>query len=166
MPRGRKKAAENTEQQIEPTVEVRQPGDEIESPSDQGLRSPVKDTVMTAGESASDSMEHVPSGDATFESKPEGTQRERFRSWVTDNARGYSRKTDDHYHMIVVQFEQKPSPEILSALKNGGFHYHPDYAGNPHAWVRRNDHTGRVQTETIEKLVRAQFPGVESPSPF
>jgi hypothetical protein len=166
MPRGRKKAAENKKQQIEPTVEAREPGDEIESLSDQGLRSPVNDTVVIAGESTSDSMEHVGNSEATFESKPDGTRRMRFRSWVTDNARGYSRKTDDQYQMIVVQFDQKPSPEILSALKDGSFHYHPDYAGNPRAWVRRNDHTGRVQAEAIEKLVRSQSPGVDSPTPF
>jgi len=52
-----------------------------------------------------------------------------------------------------VQFAQKPSTDVLTALQGAGFHYHPDYAGQANAWVRRNDFEGRMQVEAIEKLI-------------
>ena len=80
-------------------------------------------------------------------------RRPHIRSWVTDTARGYSRLTDEQEQRLVVQFAQKPSTDVLTALKGAGFHYHPDYAGQANAWVRRNDFEGRMQVEAIEKLI-------------
>ena len=91
-------------------------------------------------------------------------QRERFRGWVTDNARGYARWSDGEYQRIILQFNERPSPDILAAVKDAGFHFQPDYCGFKNAWVRRNDYTGRVQVDAIEKLVRAKSVGQESPA--
>ncbi len=96
----------------------------------------------------------APPTSSVDESAPEPQpERGRFRSWVTDTARGYSRLTDEQEQRLVVKFAQKPSADVLTALKGAGFHYHPDYAGQTNAWVRRNDFEGRMQVEAIEKLI-------------
>jgi hypothetical protein len=77
-----------------------------------------------------------------------------FRSWVVDTALGFTRLTDDINHRIVLQFEKKPEPEILTAMKTAGFQYKPDYFGQKNCWVRRNDFEGRMQVENLEKMLK------------
>jgi len=163
MPRGRRKKDEATEQQAA-TVADAVPAqiatdmvvDESAGPGEFTNRTFAEPPVPESGEPPPE-MQETP--DAV---RAEPAQRERFRSWVTDEARGYSRITDNEYVRIVLQFKQKPTPEILTALKDGGFHYQPDYLGHKNAWVRRNDYTGRVHVEAIEKLVRSQSVVAES----
>lgn len=94
---------------------------------------------------------------------PASGEGRRFRSWVVDVEHGYSRLTDDQHQRLVLQFAEKPSEDVLTALKGAGFHYQPEYGGLKNAWVRRNDYTGRLEVEAIERLLRAQSPAVESP---
>ncbi len=94
---------------------------------------------------------------------PASGEGRRFRSWVVDDEHGYSRLTDDQHQRLVLQFAEKPSEDVLTALKGAGFHYQPEYGGLKNAWVRRNDYTGRLEVEVIERLLRAQSPAIESP---
>lgn len=87
----------------------------------------------------------------------------RFRTWVIDDARGYCRMTDEQQHRLVVQFVAKPPEDVLAALKGAGFHFQPEYGGLQSVWVRRNDHTGRLQIESIEQLLRAQSAELTGP---
>lgn len=87
------------------------------------------------------------------ETGSEVPRRGRFRSWVCDTARGYSRLTDEQEQRLVLQFAQKPSADVLAALKGAGFQFVADYAGLNHVWVRRNDFETRLQVEALEKLI-------------
>lgn len=163
MPRGQRKKAEATEQQAAPVADASLTQiatdtvvDESADPEEFANRTYAEPPVPEFGEPPPD-MQGTPDS-----VRPESGQRERFRSWVTDDARGYSRIADNEFVRIVLQFKQRPSPEILTALKDGGFHYQPDYLGHKSAWVRRNDYTGRVQVEAIEKLLRSQSAVPES----
>ena len=163
MPRGRKKTTGTTEQQATPVAEaapeqaaIHAVVEQVAEPVASALPTVVEPPVAELREPLAGVQEIPDSG------SPASGQRERFRTWVTDTARGYSRTTDNQFQRLVLQFSQKPSAEILTALKEGGFHYQPDYLGHKNAWVRRNDYTGRVQVEAIEKLVRAQSAVAES----
>jgi len=79
--------------------------------------------------------------------------RGRFRSWVVDTTRGYTRLTDEQEQRIVLQFAQKPAADVLTAIKGAGFQFLADYEGLNHVWVRRNDFETRLQVEAIEKLI-------------
>ncbi len=99
-------------------------------------------------------IDTAPSASSENESAPEPrTERGRFRSWVTDTARGYTRLTDEDEQRIVLQFTEKPSADVLTAVKGAGFQFLADYAGLNHVWVRRNDFETRLQVEAIEKLI-------------
>jgi hypothetical protein len=81
-------------------------------------------------------------------------QKDRFRSWVTDTAKGYERLTDEQARQIVLKFTGKPDAEVLSMLKDAGFHFQPEYFGQRKVWTRRNDFEGRMRLEEIEAAVR------------
>lgn len=102
---------------------------------------------------------YMPS-EADFEA---ARQAGRFRSWLTDSKRGYRRLTDEEQQRIVLLFERKPPEDVLTAIKGADFRYQPEYHGQKNAWLRRNDHEGRLQVEAIEKLIRSTIPGLESP---
>jgi len=163
MPRGRKKTTATAEQQAAQVAEAASDQASVQAVVEHAVE-PEAPALPTIAESPESGFREPPPG---VEETPEAAsqspaQRERFRSWVTDEARCYSRITDNEFMRIVLQFKQKPSPEIITALKEGGFHYQPDYLGHKNAWVRRNDYTGRVQVEAIEKLVRSQSAVLES----
>ncbi len=86
-------------------------------------------------------------------------RRGQFRTWDVDTERSYTRMTDEKHQRIILQFAEKPPADVLTALKGAGFHYQPDYQGQKSAWVRRNDHEGRLQVEAIEKLIQELIPG-------
>lgn len=89
------------------------------------------------------------------ESEPQAASpRGQFRSWFVDTRRGYTGLTDEIHHCLVLQFEQKPHPDVLAAVKGAGFQFKPDHYGLKNVWIRRNDFEGRVQVETITKLIR------------
>lgn len=89
---------------------------------------------------------------------------ERFRSWVADPLRGYRRLTDEQEQRLVLQFDGTPPAAILTALKSADFQFQYDYAGHRNVWVSLNDHRSRLQAETIESLLREQWPAAESPA--
>lgn len=113
-----------------------------------------------AAHSPEDGLSAPESADAGSPASGEG---KRFRSWVVDVEHGYSRLTDDQHQRLVLQFVEKPSEDVLTALKGAGFHYQPEYGGLKNAWVRRNDYTGRLEVEAIERLLRGQSMAVDSP---
>lgn len=90
--------------------------------------------------------------------------RRQFRSWLVDEGRGYSRMTDEKHHCLVLQFAEKPHPDVLTAVKGAGFQFRLDYHGQQNVWVRRNDFEGRLQVEAIEKLLHEFSAGRESPN--
>jgi hypothetical protein len=83
---------------------------------------------------------------------------ERFRSWVTDRARGYERLTDETAKLIVLVFQEKPGQETLDKLKDGGFRYRPEYFGLKKVWTRANDFAGREQVKSFETALRGATP--------
>lgn len=89
--------------------------------------------------------------------------RGRFRSWVSDPSRGYSRLSDEEQRRIVLMFDEKPPADVLTAVKDAGFQYQSDYHGLKSAWTRYNDHEGRIQAEGIDNLVRSLIAGASSP---
>lgn len=174
MPRGRKKAtAVKTEKESGAVATVPPEQDIAISTDDEGgtevpiaiaSMPPVDESASSAptvAELREATQEILDRSEATSEELP---QRERFRSWVTDTARGYARWSDNEYQRIVLQFNERPSQEILAVVKEAGFNFQPDYCGMKNAWVRRNDYTGRVRVDAIEKLIRAQAVGMESPA--
>jgi hypothetical protein len=82
------------------------------------------------------------------------TEKNRFRSWVTDDQSGYQRLTDEQNRLIVLKFSGKPEQDILTMLKEAGFRYQPEYFGQQRVWTRRNDFEGRVRAQEIETVVR------------
>ena len=86
----------------------------------------------------------------------EQPDRPRFRSWTVRNASGYEKLTDNKRGLLVLKFNDRPSDEILIAVKDGGFQYHPDYEGQGKVWLRKNDFEGRVQVDKIEAALRQQ----------
>ncbi len=167
MPRKRKTTATPVETPVstEITTEVTgtgpvEPRHEETTPAVVASNPTTEELVVLTNSTAADAPPRESQFDTTTptssvdESAPEPqTERGRFRSWVTDTARGYSRLTDEQEQRLVVQFAQKPSADVLTALKGAGFHYHPDYAGQANAWVRQNDFEGRLQVDAIEKLI-------------
>lgn len=87
------------------------------------------------------------------------TRRGRFRSWVVDSGRGYTRLTDVDNRCIVLQFDKKPSPDVLEAVKGAGFQFRPDYHGQQNCWVRANNFEGRQHLESIEHLLGVTIDG-------
>lgn len=163
MPRGRKKTIGTAETQAAPVAAneaITPPANEI--PPQQSEVTLVTPPIAEQAIPVISETESAAPG-TSAPAAAEAGQRERFRSWVTDTARGYSRMSDDQFRRIIIRFDQKPAPDILSAVKGAGFQFQPDYLGHKNAWVRRDDHTGRLQVEAIEKLIRAQTPGLESP---
>lgn len=94
-----------------------------------------------------------PSEQTPPETNPE-TERPRFRSWSFRNASGYEKLTDTKRGLLVLKFRDRPSQEILDAVKDGGFQYHPNYEDQGKVWLRRNDFEGRIQVEKIEMMLR------------
>lgn len=107
------------------------------------------DDAFRAELGASDPTTPVSAATEATAPKPRG----RFRSWVVDTARGYTRLTDEQENRLVLLFDAKPAADVLTAIKGAGFQYHPDYAGQKHAWVRSNDYQSRLQVEALEKLI-------------
>lgn len=93
----------------------------------------------------------------------EQPDRPRFRSWTVRTTSGYEKLTDAKRGLLVLKFHDRPSQEILNAVKDGGFQYHPDYESQGKVWLRKNDFEGRVQVDKIEAALRqleqAQVPG-------
>ena len=151
MPRGRKKKEINSDSTGTMTVE---PMECVAVAPDKGelhLEEPPFEPTGT----------YVPTADETEPARfqPRG----RFRSWVNDTDRGYSRLTDIEQRKIVLTFGEKPPSDVLTAVKDGGFQFKPDYAGVKNAWVRFDDHQGRIQAEAIDSMVRSLIPGRSSP---
>jgi hypothetical protein len=162
MPRGRKKAQDTTDQQVAPETTVHPTeANSLKVPE----HSEARTTFTRLGERHAFGSRLTGQGiQETPASEPTTTvQRERFRTWVTDTARGYTRKTDNEYNRLVLQFEQRPSGDVITALKGAGFHFQSDYCGEKNAWVRRNDHEGRHQVEAIERLFRSLSSAPELP---
>lgn len=88
--------------------------------------------------------------------------RGQFRSWVVDEELGYSRLTDVNSNLLLLQFADKPPADVLTAVKGAGFQFKTDHHGQRNVWVRRNDFEGRLQVESIEKLLRSLSPQCES----
>ncbi|MBS0206905.1 MAG: hypothetical protein JSS49_28860 [Planctomycetes bacterium] len=108
-------------------------------------------------------VQSLPTSESPSEGEPQApAARGQFRSWVVDMGRGYTRLTDETNHRLVLQFHEKPQPDVLTALKGAGFEFKPDYYGQKNAWVRRNDFEGRLQVEAIEKLFAQAGEGRES----
>ena len=97
------------------------------------------------------------------ENSEKPASRGQFRSWVVDKDRGYTRMVDEDHQRLVIQFEQRPPADVITAVKGARFHFQPDYCGQKNVWVRQNDFEGRVQVEAIEKLFKDLVPGKESP---
>lgn len=151
MPRGRKKTTNPDVTPVSPETlaeaSISQPVGSVDSSP--GSIVPDLQDSFAAELGASDPATPLPG--ATAAATP--MSRGRFRSWVVDATKGYTRLTDEQEHRLVLQFAQKPAGDVLTALKGAGFHYHPDYHGQKQAWVRRNDFEGRLQLEAIEKLI-------------
>ena len=90
----------------------------------------------------------------------EQLDRPRFRSWTVRNASGYEKLTDNKRGLLVLKFHDRPSQEILNAVKDGGFQYHSDYEDQGKVWLCKNDFEGRVQVDKIEAIIRQQEQGV------
>ena len=93
---------------------------------------------------------------ASPEVPEEQSDRPRFRSWTVRTVSGYEKMTDTKRGLFVLKFHDRPSQEILNALKDGGFQYHPDYEDQGKVWLRKNDFEGRVQVDKIEAVLRQQ----------
>lgn len=89
----------------------------------------------------------------------EQPDRPRFRSWTVRTASGYEKLTDNKRGLLVLKFHDRPSEEILAAVKDGGFQYHPNYEDQGKVWLRKNDFEGRVQVDKIEGALRQQEQG-------
>ena len=124
-----------------------------DSPTDAPRQKPLAvteaDDSFRAELGASDPTTPVSAATEAPASEPRG----RFRSWVVDTTRGYTRLTDEQEQRILLQFAQKPSADVLTAIKGAGFQFLADYEGLNHVWVRRNDFETRLQVEAIEKLI-------------
>lgn len=124
-----------------------------DSPTDAPRQEPLAvteaDDAFRAELGASDPTTPVSAATEAPASEPRG----RFRSWVVDTTRGYTRLADEQEQRIILQFAQKPSADVLTAIKGAGFQFLPDYEGLNHVWVRRNDFETRLQVEAIEKLI-------------
>lgn len=151
MPRGRKKTTTPVETPVttEATTEapVTSPGHVAPEPV--APPTAATDDSFRAELGASDPTTPVSVTPETAAPAPRG----RFRSWVVDTTRGYTRLTDEQEQRIVLQFAQKPSADVLTAIKGAGFQFLADYEGLNHVWVRRNDFETRLQVEAIEKLI-------------
>ena len=93
---------------------------------------------------------------ASSEVPEEQPDRPRFRSWTVRTASGYEKLTDNKRGLLVLKFHDRPSEEILAAVKDGGFQYHPNYEDQGKVWLRKNDFEGRVQVDKIEGALRQQ----------
>jgi hypothetical protein len=174
MPRGRRKVTAVKTEQETGTIATVPTEQDVSVPADLGggTELPIDNTSMPPSIEPTDSASTVAElREATQEildrseaASAKLPQRERFRSWVTDTTRGYARWSDNEYQRIILQFNERPSQEILAAVKEAGFHFQKDYCGLENAWVRRNDYTGRVHVDAIERLIRAQTVGTESPA--
>ncbi len=89
----------------------------------------------------------------------EQPDRPRFRSWTVRTASGYEKLTDNKRGLLVLKFQDRPSEEILAAVKDAGFQYHPNYEDQGKVWLRKNDFEGRVQVDKIEAILRQQEQG-------
>ncbi len=99
-----------------------------------------------------------PEGKSPEEKSAVVSGRGQFRSWIVDTRRGYSGLTDEENNYLVLQFAEKPHPDLLAAVKGAGFHFKPDHCGLKNVWVRRNDFHGRLSVQLIEKLIRSLVP--------
>lgn len=99
---------------------------------------------------------HRPSSRPLPEVEPD---RPRFRSWTIRTTSGYEKLTDAKRGLIVLKFHDRPSSEILNAVKDAGFKYSPDYEDQDKVWLRKNDFEGRVQVDKIETILRQQEQG-------
>ncbi len=89
----------------------------------------------------------------------EQPDRPRFRSWTVRTDSGYEKLTDNKRGLLVLKFQDRPSEEILAAVKDAGFQYHPNYEDQGKVWLRKNDFEGRVQVDKIEAILRRQEQG-------
>ena len=146
MPRGRKKTTTPVETPVttEATTEASVTSPRHIAPEPVAPPTAAADDGFRAELGASD-----PATTETAAPAPRG----RFRSWVVDTTRGYTRLTDEQEQRILLQFAQKPSADVLTAIKGAGFQFLADYEGLNHVWVRRNDFETRLQVEAIEKLI-------------
>ncbi len=85
--------------------------------------------------------------------------RPRFRSWTVRSTSGYEKLTDTKRGLLVLKFHDRPTQDILNAVKDGGFLYHPDYEGQGKVWLRKNDFEGRVQVDKIEAFCGSRNKG-------
>ena len=85
--------------------------------------------------------------------------RPRFRSWTIRTESGYEKLTDTRRGLLVLKFHDRPTQDILDAVKDGGFQYHPDYEDQGKVWFRKNDFEGRAQVDKIEAVLRQQEQG-------
>lgn len=166
MPRGRKRTTTPVETPVTPvdtatadSFAAEQPRDDV--PPAVGTSGLVAEELVvlsnsTAAEApaATGPTDSAPPTTTAAERVPGATtSRGRFRSWVVDTTRGYTRLTDEREQRILLQFAQKPSADVLTAIKGAGFQFLADYEGLNHVWVRRNDFETRLQVEAIEKLI-------------
>ncbi len=96
---------------------------------------------------------------ASSEVPEEQPDRPRFRSWTVRTASGYEKLTDAKRGLLVLKFHDRPSQDILNAVKDGGFQYHSDYEDQGKVWLRKNDFEGRVQVDKIEAVLRQEEKG-------
>ena len=89
----------------------------------------------------------------------EQPDRPRVRSWRVRTDSGYEKLTDNKRGLLVLKFQDRPSEEILAAVKDAGFQYHPNYEDQGKVWLRKNDFEGRVQVDKIEAILRQQEQG-------
>lgn len=85
--------------------------------------------------------------------------RPRFRTWTIRTESGYEKLTDTRRGLLVLKFHDRPTQDILDAVKDGGFQYHPDYEDQGKVWFRKNDFEGRAQVDKIEAVLRQQEQG-------
>lgn len=163
MPKKRTKAAAASEPTTAETIELTAADLDHAVGTEADATTTAVATALPESTAAHPPEDGVAAPETTDAESPASGEGKRFRSWVVDVERGYSRLTDDQHQRLVLQFAEKPSEDVLTALKGAGFHYHPEYGGLKNAWVRRNDYTGRLEVEAIERLIRAKSPEVESP---
>lgn len=72
--------------------------------------------------------------------------------------------TNDERQSIVLQFVAKPDEEVRVSLKEAGFQFKPEYCGQKNCWVQRNDFEGRLQLESVEKLLMIRSADAELPA--
>ncbi len=152
MPRERKKTTTPVETPVSTdnvTASTSAAAAETAPPADSAVVEPPVPLPTSPSAEPPPAETATPDAERAEPSEPRG----RFRSWVTDVGRGYHRLTDEQENRLVLLFDAKPAADVLTAIKGAGFHYHPDYCGQPRVWVRRNDFEGRLQVEAIEKLI-------------